>query len=84
MSATPRWTGAGSLFSDVDGCVRAFACDFNAAGFVGRPLADEFAFGGEDFDAVAFAVADDYEVVVKDCDVVWEVELSVVGSGFAP
>ena len=41
-------------------------------------------FGGEDFDAVAFAVADDYEVVIEDGDVVREVELSVVGSGFSP
>ena len=52
--------GCGSLLADIYGGVGAFAGDFDAACFVGRPLADEFAFGGEDFDAVAFAVADDY------------------------
>ena len=62
--------GRGSLFADEDGGVGAFADDVDGAGLVSWPLADEFAFSGEDLDAVTFAVADDYEVVVKDCDVV--------------
>lgn len=73
-----------ALLADVDGGIGAFADDIDGAGFVGRPLADEFALGGEDFDAVAFAVADDYEVVVEDGDIMGEVELSVVGARFAP
>ncbi len=81
-NAALDWCGA--LLADVDGGIGAFAGDFDAAGFVCWPLADEFAFGSEDFDAVAFAVADDYEVVVEDGDVVGKVELSVVGSRFSP
>ena len=73
-----------SLLADVNSCVGPLAGDFDAARFMGRPLADEFTFCGEDFDAVAFPVADDYKVVVKDGNVVREVELAVVGSGFAP
>ena len=73
-----------ALLSDEDRGVGAFADDVDGAGFVDRPLADEFAFGGEDLDAIAFTVADDYEVVVEDRNVVGEVELAVVGAGFAP
>ena len=76
--------GRGALLSDEDGGVRAFADDIDGAGFVDGPLADKFALGGEDLDAVAFAVADDYEVVVEDCDVVRKVEFAVVGAGLTP
>ncbi len=56
--------GSRALLSDVYDCVGAFACDLDAGCFVYGPLADEFAFGGEDFDAVVFSVADDDEIVV--------------------
>ena len=76
--------GCRSLLADVNSCVGSLASDFDATSFVGRPLANKFTVSGEDFDAVAFPVADDYEIVVEDGNVVREVEFAVVGSGFAP
>ena len=52
--------GCGSLLSDVDDCVRAFAIHVNGGGFVDWPLSDELSVGGEDLHSVALSVADDY------------------------
>ena len=74
------WT----LLADVDGGVEPFANDIDGACFVSGPLANKFAIGGEDLDAVTLAVADDYEIVIEDGDVVRKVELSVVRTGLSP
>ena len=76
--------GCWALLADVDGGIRTLSDHFYAGCFVDGPLADELAVGGEDLDAVALAVADDYEVVVEDSKVMGKIEFAVVGAGFTP
>ena len=74
----------GALFPDKHGRVSPFADDFDAARFMSGPLAYKLAVGGEDLHTVALTVAHDHQIVVKHGDVVRQIELPVVGSGFAP